>query len=461
MRPGRLGLGPGPRYVGSARFGPACSACSAAWARASATRTRASSMARAATRSRCACCTTSRARSASLRDDDRARARSCWNLSLGVTSWLAGSTPLACSIEIRLVNACRSCAISRSRLTSSARRTDQLGGEGGKRAERHQLLPTKPRLVAWTSSVPTGRPSDCTGTLSTPRTSSWSITAATRSHRHAVHESPQHGSVLDIAGQGPGGRPRPGAAERWEPGAPERRGSAWSRSRGSGSRLMLNTGGRARQRQRVLVGGGAHTQTASGRSDNGADERRDQSAGAAVGRAARLVTPERHRPMVRQQHYRQVGAGKRHGIPFPPLLRSALFVHTAASARPGPAPRRRVPAPTAHPKRRTVRRTESRRRRIGRSPGIRRRLPSRVFLGRPAGEGVPHREERTLRSRHGGRQPATATTTTPMFLCPQRFLPSVHLLPRNDDHAGASAPRSEASTRQWDEPTDSPVGWSS
>jgi hypothetical protein len=84
------------------------------------------------------------------------------------------------------------------------------------------------------------------------------------------------------------------------------------------------------------------------------------------------------------------------------------------------APRRRVPAPTSHPKRRTVRRTGSRRRRIGRSPGIRRRLPSRVFLGRPAGEGVPHREERTLRYRHGDRQPATATTTTPMFLCPQK-----------------------------------------
>ena len=181
---------------------------------------------------------------------------------------------------------------------------------------------------------------------------------------------------------------------------------------------MLNTGGRARQRQRVLVGGGAHTQTASGRSDIGADERRDQCA--AVGRAARLVAPERHRPMVRQQHHRQVGAGKRHGIPFPPLLRSALLSIRPPAPDQVRAPRRRVPAPTAHPTRRTVRRTESRRRRIGRSPGIRRRLSSRVFLGRPAGEGVPHREERTLRSRHGGRQPATATTTTPMFLCPQK-----------------------------------------
>jgi hypothetical protein len=86
----------------------------------------------------------------------------------------------------------------------------------------------------------------------------------------------------------------------------------------------------------VLVGGGAHTQTASGRSDIGADERRDQSAGAAVGRAARLVAPERHRPMVRQQHYRQVGAGNRHRIPISLLRRSALTVRTAASARPGP-----------------------------------------------------------------------------------------------------------------------------
>jgi hypothetical protein len=43
----------------------------------------------------------------------------------------------------------------------------------------------------------------------------------------------------------------------------------------------------------------------------------------------------------------------------------------------------------------------------------------------------------------------------------KRFLPCVHLLPRNDGHAGVAAPRGEASTRQWDEPTDSPVGWSS
>jgi hypothetical protein len=34
--------------------------------------------------------------------------------------------------------------------------------------------------------------------------------------------------------------------------------------------------------------------------------------------------------------HRQAGAGKRHRIPFPPLLRSALTVRTAASARPGP-----------------------------------------------------------------------------------------------------------------------------
>jgi len=81
-------------------------------------------------------------------------------------------------------------------------RMDQLGGESGEGAERHHLL-GRPgsRLVAWTSSVPTGRLSNHTGTLSTPRTSSWSNTAATWSHRHAVHDSPQYGSVLDIAGQ--------------------------------------------------------------------------------------------------------------------------------------------------------------------------------------------------------------------------------------------------------------------
>jgi len=80
----------------------------------------------------------------------------------------------------------------------------------------------------------------------------------------------------------------------------------------------------------------AHTQTASGRSDMGADERRDRSASAAAGRAARLVAPGRHRPMVRQQNHRQVGAGKRHGIPISLLFRSGLTVRTAASARPGP-----------------------------------------------------------------------------------------------------------------------------
>lgn len=40
--------------------------------------------------------------------------------------------------------------------------------------------------------------------------------------------------------QGPGGRPGPGAAERWKL-ALLRGGSAWSRSRGSGSRVALNT----------------------------------------------------------------------------------------------------------------------------------------------------------------------------------------------------------------------------
>jgi hypothetical protein len=38
---------------------------------------------------------------------------------------------------------------------------------------------------------------------------------------------------------------------------------------------------------------------------------------AAAGTAARLVTLERHRPPVRQQHHRQVGAGSVTGSLFP------------------------------------------------------------------------------------------------------------------------------------------------
>ena len=83
------------------------------------------------------------------------------------------------------------------------------------------------------------------------------------------------------------------------------------------------------------------------------------------------------------------------------------------------------------------------------------------FSGVPLGRAFPigRKEHCALDMAAGSPQPPR-----PQRRCScvrKRFLPSVHLLPRNDDHACASAPRSEASTRQWDEPTDSPVGWSS
>jgi hypothetical protein len=49
----------------------------------------------------------------------RAVARSCWNAASGSLPWVAASTPLACSIQTRLVSACCSRASSSSRLASS------------------------------------------------------------------------------------------------------------------------------------------------------------------------------------------------------------------------------------------------------------------------------------------------------------------------------------------------------
>ena len=40
--------------------------------------------------------------------DDRARARNCWNAASGLIPRVLASTPLACSIQIRLTSACRS-----------------------------------------------------------------------------------------------------------------------------------------------------------------------------------------------------------------------------------------------------------------------------------------------------------------------------------------------------------------
>jgi hypothetical protein len=142
------------------------------------------------------------------------------------------------------------------------------------------------------------------------------------------------------------------------------------------------------------------------------------------------------------------------------ILSASAVARSPAPGRVG-APRPRVRALTGHPKRRIARRTGSRRRRIGGAPGSWRRSPWRVFLARPAGEGVLHRGERRPRCRPGGRQPGAATTTRPMFLCPQRIPAALASVPRIDDHSGASAPQVEASTRQWVSQRTAAVGWNS
>jgi hypothetical protein len=79
------------------------------------------------------------------------------------------------------------------------------------------------------------------------------------------------------------------------------------------------------------------------------------------------------------------------------------------------------------------------------------------FSGVPLGSAFPigRKEHCAIDMATGSPQPPRPQRRCSYVL--KRFLPSVHLLPRNDDHAGASAPRSEASTRQWGEPTDSPM----
>jgi hypothetical protein len=73
---------------------------------------------------------------------------------------------------------------------------------------------------------------------------------------------------------------------------------------------------------------------------------------------------------------------------------------------------------------------------------------------RPCFSGVPLRrtfpigrkEHRAIDMAAGGPQPPRPQRRCSCVL--KRFLPSMHLFPRNDDHAGASAPRGEASSRQ-------------
>jgi hypothetical protein len=54
-----------------------------------------------------------------LAEDARALMQSCWKAASGSLPWVAARTPLACSTQTRLVNACRSWATSSSRAASS------------------------------------------------------------------------------------------------------------------------------------------------------------------------------------------------------------------------------------------------------------------------------------------------------------------------------------------------------
>jgi hypothetical protein len=355
VRPGPLGLGPGPRYVGPARFGPACGACSAAWARASATRPQPSSMARAATRSRCASCTTSRTRSASLRDDDRARARSCW-----------------------------------------------------------------------------------------------SITAATRSHRHAVHESPQHRSVLDIAGQDPGGRPRPGAAEQWKPGAPERRARP---GRGAAARtpgVALNTWWSCTP----TTADPRRWQPRIPRRRRGGPTFAPMSAvtGPPAPRLAVRPDPSHPNDTGPWCDSRTIGrsggkASRDPDFPVAPVGADCPYgrQRPARSGRQGGAFPLRHPTPNAVPFAVLDR--------VGGALADHRASAADClrasFSGVPLGSAFPigRKEHRALDMTTSSPQPPQPQRRCSCVL--KRFPPSVHLLPRNDDHADASAPRSEASTRQW------------
>ena len=71
------------------------------------------------------------------------------------------------------------------------------------------------------------------------------------------------------------------------------------------------------------------------------------------------------------------------------------------------------------------------------------------FSGVPLGRTFPigRKEHCAIDMAAGSPQPPRPQRRCSSVL--KRFLPSVHLLPRNDDHAGVSAPRGEASTRQW------------
>jgi hypothetical protein len=86
----------------------------------------------------------------------------------------------------------------------------------------------------------------------------------------------------------------------------------------------------------LLVGGGRVYPNGVGEVRHQAGERRDQPAAPRLAMRPDSSRPYDTGPRCDSCTIGKVGAGKRHRIPLSLLLRSALTVRTAASARPGP-----------------------------------------------------------------------------------------------------------------------------
>jgi hypothetical protein len=154
-------------------------------------------------------------------------------------------------------------------------------------------------------------------------------------------------------------------------------------------------------------------------------------------------------PRVRQQNHRQVGGGEASRDPdFPAAQVGADCPYgrqrPARSARQGGAFPLRQPTPNAVPFAVLDR--------VGGALADHRASAAdclrACFSGVPVGRAFPigRKEHCALDMAAGSPQPPRPQRRRSCVL--KRLLPSVHLVPRNDDHAGASAPRSEASTRQ-------------
>jgi hypothetical protein len=93
--------------------------------------------------------------------------------SSGSIPWVAASTPLACSIQTRLVSACCSWATSTSRLASSTPVLTSSAVTTASAPNASTSVGVHARgWVTYTSRVPTGCSASRTGTLNTPRTCS-------------------------------------------------------------------------------------------------------------------------------------------------------------------------------------------------------------------------------------------------------------------------------------------------